>query len=410
MAKAKQSATKFELSVSKAAVRSLTPEKMDEQMKVLKAKAINATRIARGWSLKVESNGWKPTKLGEQNVYRASLTLICKPQRERAIERINAEFEQISKSLAQGAKSMGWHFEGGPMLAANDLSLPDKYADITIPEEWREHYTNIYERDDQIDIVLSAIAAGVRSNWEDRFHTLLVGPPAGGKTEILRSVKKMLGVDAVLEYDATATTAAGAIKDLDQRLELPRVMLIEEIEKCEEASLRWLLGVLDHRAEIRKTNFKQQIQRSTKLLCIATVNDYDLFCKMMFGALASRFPNHIACPRPSWATIRRIVTREVERVKGKSKWIEPTMRFVKKFKIRDPRKVVAICLCGGDDLLSGTYQKKLINTFVTHATQNVRETLDEGDADAEERDIPANPRLKSIRAAATKKSKIKISK
>lgn len=370
--------TKFQANISKAASRSLTPEKMESQLKVIGARAINATRVARGWKLKIDAGDWKPQKHGEQLIYKIAAEISCKPSRERAIEKINAEYEQIVKVLDKACKSSGWHFDGGPALASS-LLMPEKYADVEIPSEWRENFNNIYEREDQIEIVLASIAAGIRSGWEDRFHTLLVGPPAGGKTEILRCVKRMLGTDAVLEYDATATTQAGAIKDLDSRLELPRVMLIEEIEKVDEQSLRWLLGVLDHRAEIRKTTYRQVIQRSTKLLCLATVNDYKLFTKMMYGALASRFPNHVSCPRPSWKTIRRILNREVSRVKGSTKWINPTMTFVKKYKIRDPRKCVSICLCGGDDLLTGKYQMKLHRTRVPKPGRDIYEDMEQAD-------------------------------
>lgn len=188
-----------------------------------------------------------------------------------------------------------------------------------------------------------------------------------GKTDLLGCLQNIFGEAAILKYDATATTEAGAIKDLDNRLEIPRIGVIEELEKVDEKSMRWLLGVLDHRAEIRKVNFRQSINRSTKMVWFATVNDYPLFKKALYGAVASRFANHVYCPPPDLAVLKRILHREVEEVDGKMAWADKALEFAAKWKITDPRKVTSICLCGGDDLLKGHYQKMLEATMATKA-------------------------------------------
>ena len=170
----------------------------------------------------------------------------------------------------------------------------------------------------------------------------------------------MFGDEAVLEYDATSTTQAGAIKDLANREVIPQLLIVEEIEKTDENSLRWLLSVLDHRAEIRKTNYRESVQREVKLLCIATVNDFALFQKLMYGALASRFAHKIYCPRPDEAILTKILTREIERVEGgRLEWIKPAIKYALAHDMNDPRQVTAICLSGGDQLLDGSYQEML---------------------------------------------------
>lgn len=180
-----------------------------------------------------------------------------------------------------------------------------------------------------------------------------------GKSETLKGFMSAFGDAAVIQYDATAMTQAGVIKDLNERDELPRILIVEEIEKTNEESLRWLLGVMDIRAEIRKTNYRENIQKETKLLTLATVNNYALFKRIMSGALASRFSHHIYFPRPNRDLLERILTREIERTGGKKTWIKPVLEYAEEFKLHDPRKLIAICLCGRDDLLSGRYQEKL---------------------------------------------------
>ena len=168
------------------------------------------------------------------------------------------------------------------------------YADVNMPEDFSDYFGHLFGLDSHISRVRSALDAGINSGWRNRFHAALIGPPGCGKSDICESIKAALGSDAVMKLDATATTAAGAIKELSEREILPRIIVIEEIEKAPEAAMTFLLGVLDQRSEIRKTTARGTIQRDTKLFAIATVNDVALFRKLQAGALASRFPN--TCP------------------------------------------------------------------------------------------------------------------
>ncbi|RDJ35523.1 MAG: ATP-binding protein [Crenarchaeota archaeon] len=229
-----------------------------------------------------------------------------------------------------------------------------------------DHFNHIFGRNDQIKIVHSALLAAKETDFQSRFHCVLEGPPACGKSEILTAVGKMLGKEnqAFLKWDATSTTKAGAERILLESDYIPPVLIMEEIEKTDESSLRWLLGILDHRAEIKKVNFNiGQRARNAKLLCLATVNDIELFKRVMSGALYSRFAHEIHCPRPDRHTMQKILEREVTRVNGKTEWIEPTLKFcMEEEGIDDPRKIIPICLCGRDDLLDGSYQQAIRNT------------------------------------------------
>lgn len=361
---------RFEIHVLKTSMKRMDPNRLTTQLEHMRLKMVNPTRAIRGWKCKIITENFeKPTVKAGTCVYKATLALICKPTRIRQPEIIEAEYGKMLETLETYCKSNSWTTEvpGGPPKRATET----RYAEASVPKEWKTHFSHLYEREDQTGIVLSAIQAGIKSDWTDRFHVLLVGPPACGKTEILRGVKNMLGTDAVLEYDATSTTQAGAIKDLAERQEIPRILLVEEMEKVDESSLRWMLSVLDHRGEIRKTNFRQQIHKQTKMLCIATVNDYKLFKSMMYGALASRFPNHVWCDRPGRKVLEMILKREIQRTNGSIKWIKPTLDYCDKRKISDPRKVISICLCGANDLLDGSYQAKLDRTDATKRHRRV---------------------------------------
>lgn len=243
------------------------------------------------------------------------------------------------------------------------------YVDVEVPDNFESFFSHLFGRDAHVARIKAAIEAGVMSGFSNRFHCALAGPPGCGKSDICRSLQKALGEDAVMEYDATATTAAGAIKDLSEREILPRVLIVEEIEKADEKSLSFLLGLMDMRAEIRKVTAKTTIQRDTKLLVIATVNNVELFKKLNAGALASRFANKIGFSRPSRDQLAMILTREVLKIDGDERWIKPTLDYCEDHGITDPRQVIALCLCGRDALITGEYQQMLEETNI--------ETMDE---------------------------------
>lgn len=243
------------------------------------------------------------------------------------------------------------------------------YAPILIPDDWDSYFDHLYGLDSHIARVRRAIEAGSLSDWNNRYHCALVGPPGCGKSDICQSLKRALGEDAVLEFDATATTAAGAIKELTERDILPRILIVEEIEKADEKAMSFLLSVLDLRSQIRKTTARATVQRDTKLFAIATVNDVPLFERLQAGALASRFSNTIWFKRPDRAQLEKILMREVVKIEGDLGWIEPALDYCEQMGISDPRKVTALCLCGRDMLLDGSYQQMLKDTAEVETEQ-----------------------------------------
>lgn len=236
------------------------------------------------------------------------------------------------------------------------------------------YFNHLYGLDSQIAILLSSLQAAADSKMSNRFHSLLWGDPGCGKTEILQSTAKLLrklGVNFLI-LDATSTTEAGMRKSLlDDDVTTPDVILIEEIEKVVESSLRWLLGIMDVRATISQANYRKTASRRVPAIVLATANDIDQLKKMMYGALHSRFQHEIHCPRPDRKVLAMILEREVRKINGRKEWIEPALTFCyDSYQITDPRKIVPICLCGKDQLITGEYQKHLEVTMVRNLNEH----------------------------------------
>jgi energy-coupling factor transporter ATP-binding protein EcfA2 len=231
------------------------------------------------------------------------------------------------------------------------------YVAVTLPDNFDDFFSHLYGLDAQITRVRRAIELGILTNWSERKNTVLYGPPGCGKSDITLSLKQALGEEAVWSLDATAMTGAGVIKELAEREVLPRVLVVEEIEKANEEVLRFFLGMLDQRGEIRKTTARGNIQRDTKLFAVVTVNDIDKFRKLMSGALSSRCKNEVSFNRPSREVLTAILQRDVKRMNGDLAWCEPAIDFCEEMGMHDVREVQTHCLCGREMLLTGEYQE-----------------------------------------------------
>lgn len=228
-------------------------------------------------------------------------------------------------------------------------------------------FSRIYGRDAQIRRVLDALSLGKETGWRKRKHTLLSGPPGCGKTELMLTLAKAIGKEgeAWIWFDATSTTKAGAIEMIINAKVIPPVLFVEEIEKTAESSLRWLLGVMDSRGDVRRTNYRVGNQhKQVRLSVVATANNTEILKAMDAGALYSRFANRIHCPRPDRPILQQILTREVQEMDhGNPQWVEETLKFgYDELEIEDPRELINMALCGRDRLLDGTYQKDFLAT------------------------------------------------
>lgn len=337
----------------KTADRQINVDRLHRQVDEIVDRIHTASRKARGWSAR---RGSAITDQKDDEIfYHIRLTLSCTKEQN------DVDLPSIIEVIEKAGNGSRWQIVSVDSQPKTPSKKNISYVDIEIPDNWQDHFSHLFGLEDQISIAMSSIQAAIDSEWQNRFHCAFVGEPASGKSATAEAFRTIFGEEAVLKYDATSTTMAGAIKDLDQRDALPRILIVEEIEKADEASFRWLLGVLDWRAEIRKVNFKQFIHRETRMLGIVTVNDYNHFSKLMSGALASRCGDPIWFPKPSREVLQKILEREVSKVAGDPRWIEPTLDYAARVDMFDPRHVTAICLRGKEKLLTGEYQQQLMN-------------------------------------------------
>lgn len=370
------------VTLTKPAKRNLQPKVIDANITDLLSTVNTKNRAVKGWrvdrDLRNAPEGsmicWRQRVSGQADVeyeYDINLLVTFDPKDDRTPDR--AEFPAIVRAIATKVGQPGFgrwtvgKVDGSAYVPVDGTNVIDggediAYAEASFPQDWKSAFDHLFGLDPHITRVKKALDAAMQSGWRNRFHCALIGDPGCGKSDIAGTFRDVLGKDAVWVLDGTATTQAGAIKELSEMEILPRIIIIEEIEKAPEATMTFLLGVLDTRAEVRKVTARGNIQRETKCFCIATVNDLARFESLQSGALASRFANKVFFRRPSRATLARILRREVIKVDGNEKWIEPTLNLADELGLTDPRALIAHCLCGQDDLLNGTYQKMLRET------------------------------------------------
>lgn len=371
---------------TKPAKRNLRDNVIEDNFTALFNSVLNKSMTVRGWNIQPDvretekSAGWfiredDETESEYSYLFKAYATVSFTREDGKTpnVDELASFVRTLHNRAGQPlyGKWMLAELDGKPYEVSDDDEVSGNitsemigYVDVDIPDEWDSFFAHLYGRNAHIGRIRGAIEAGIQSDFNNRFHCALVGPPGCGKSDICRSLQKALGEEAVMEYDATAMTGAGAIKDLAEREILPRILVVEEIEKADEKSLAFLLGLMDMRGEIRKTTARTKIQRDTKLLVIATVNNYEKFKGMNAGALESRFANKLGFGRPTREQLAMILTREVRKIQGNSDWIKPTLDYCEDHEITDPRQVISLALCGRDGWLDGSYPEMLAETII----------------------------------------------
>lgn len=231
------------------------------------------------------------------------------------------------------------------------------------------NFKGIYGRAPFIRIMLSSIWSFLLSEGEKTSHQLLYGLPACAKTKVLSGVCDLFGPGSYLKLDSTNFTRAGFEKLIFKELkEVPKFIVMEEIEKADEGTLAMWLGGMDDRHEFRKVNFHNVLVRQVYFMGMATANDKAKFDRMMggspngdAGALSSRFSIQLNCPRPSEEEMRQILIRELPKINGSPEWIDPCMELASSefMGTNDPREIIGY-LDGRERLLTGKHQSDIL--------------------------------------------------
>lgn len=358
---------KATLTASKSSQNKLNPDTVTRQLSNLAHKAIGKTLRLSGWANSVPK--WEMTEI--QGGYRYVGKIVFRKRTEKGYDRdvFQRQYDDIDRKFFSAGKALQWaQHDGTEAVSIQVGEIPPAAPPIKveIPDNVKPHFAHLYDRDAQINVILASLKSAVESEFKRRTHICCYGQPGCGKSETLAAFVRMVGEHACLKLDATASTKAGAEKlILNHEGQVPPFLIIEEIEKCNPANLPWLLGLMDQRGEIRKTNAKimndegqNQLVKQARMLVLATVNNLPLFKSIMSGALASRFAHHIYFPRPSRVILKKILAREIKVMNGKDEWIEPALDYADEEGSDDPRRVISL-LDGREKLVSGEYQSWL---------------------------------------------------
>lgn len=384
--------------ISKDADRQLSDSTSKKHIEACVAGVNTPAIVKRGWSVStIPHSAYSVTdqhyNYNDANsgvyTYTAKLKVECNPDREYPNQ--DASFQNILNSLQAKLKWPGkWSIDtvdGRNYVVKSPQELREGvdgvagnedvgYIPIGMPDDFESYFDGLYGLEPHINRIKRALEGTMLTGWQRRLHCILLGEPACGKSEVAHRLRKVFGDESVLEFDATATTMAGAIEELKTREELPRILIVEEIEKADEKSLAWLLAFMDQRGEIRKRTARGKIEKDTKMICIATANDENKLKAIASGALYSRFSNKIYFNRPTRDVLGMILQREIDNVtrrgeKADSKWIIPTLELGDTLGTNDPRELQNLMLCGRDGLLDGTFQREMIATLPSAQAQHV---------------------------------------
>jgi hypothetical protein len=367
--------------VERKVSKRLQPSQILQQVQRCTTLSLKGAR-GQGWKFSIPSRPAPPCQDGDSWVYKITVSFSTTSDRDSLAKKWPNIVKRFAAAGAAGnLKGSPWKviepegFEGVATKAKIEVAKatkrkelaesPKKLGDLNL--EQNGHYDRIYGRTPHINRVIDALRLAKTTDWLKRTHTLLDGSPGSGKTEIMLATSEMIGEEGKswLWFDATSMTKAGVIEIIMENDTVPGVLFIEEIEKCPENDLRWLLGIMDVRGQIRRTNYRVGNQaKNVRMIVIATANDVKLLKTVMSGALYSRFQNKVYCAPPDKEIMRQILLREIDEINGKLDWVEPALKFaVDKWGMNDPRDVITILSCGRDRLMNGSYQKDYEETM-----------------------------------------------
>src|SRR5215467_13203187 len=215
--------------LAKYSKRALTADVRDTHLATILATVFNKRNAALGWHIERRQNNgrsmFEAINVGGRDLrneapFNAWMDSDVSPE---ALDNLVRNFNS-----ADGVNSeYRWHvirvdgedYEGDVRdsdersSGTSDIKDLLPYADVSVPENWQDFFTTgknpVIGLESHTSRMMRPLRVAIGTDWEERHNTLLVGVPACGKSELMRRLKRMVGNDAVLEVDATSTTAKG---------------------------------------------------------------------------------------------------------------------------------------------------------------------------------------------------------
>lgn len=234
--------------------------------------------------------------------------------------------------------------------SANDALTMDSLAG------WDEAFAHFVNREPQIALLKSAIISAIETGFADRSHILCEGPPGCGKTEILRTLERLIGPHRCHYFDATTLTKAGGEEFLLNAEAVPSIIILDELDKAPVGTGTAWLQVMDDRAEIKKTDARNgSRRRKTDTLVVAAVNDSVQLSKRLGDALASRLAQRIFFPPPTPQNVEAILHAAAEQSRIDPACVPRVLQYARDEQIPtcNLRRLLALLRIGRDQWLAG---------------------------------------------------------
>jgi len=360
----------LDIDVQRETTNKLNDDKLNNQVKDIAAACLKRSNCVGVTSSFSKLRGPFEMPSGK---YLYDFTVRIKKQISRSENAATKAIENAKRHVVRAAEARGWSAkdEADRKEAA---AIAEARAPFTVGElnnEIMEKYFNgVYERENHIWMIHNSVTNAIKTDYEERTHILLYGPPASCKSVLFDRLKAWYEegseIERVAKINSTTISKAGLEQWLLDKATtkcLPEILYFDEIEKFKMENLECLLAVMDGQGTISRLNARiGKVSAIAKVIIWATCNDVEKLKAFNSEAMWSRFIDPIPCVRPSKdlmynILLTRIAARRARGLNADDKWAKVAVDYgFDVMKTDDPRKIIGL-LAGEDKLLDGSFFK-----------------------------------------------------